>query len=157
MASTFDEAVLVVLLHEGGYVFDPRDPGGETNFGISKRQYPNVDIKNLTIASAIAIYRRDYWNPLYEQITHQSIADKIMDMGVNLGVASAVQLVQLAVGATVDGNFGPKTLAAVNVSIEHRPGFLLRELRGQQCAHYATIFGAKSPFLLGLMRRGCSV
>jgi len=44
----FDEIIEVVLEHEGGYVNDPDDPGGETNFGIAKRSHPDVDIKNLT-------------------------------------------------------------------------------------------------------------
>lgn len=55
-------AINFVLPQEGGYVNDPDDSGGETNFGISKRKYPEVDIKNLTDVSAMAIYRRDYWD-----------------------------------------------------------------------------------------------
>ena len=43
----FDDIIEVVLEHEGGYVNDPKDPGGETNFGIAKRSHPDVDIKNL--------------------------------------------------------------------------------------------------------------
>ena len=46
--STFKDAVDLVLLHEGGYVHDPKDKGGETNYGISKRAFPNEDIKALT-------------------------------------------------------------------------------------------------------------
>ena len=46
---------------EGGYVNDPKDPGGETKYGISKRSHPNVDIKNLTISDAMVIYEREYW------------------------------------------------------------------------------------------------
>ena len=48
MLVKFDEIIEVVLHHEGGYVNDPKDPGGETNFGIAKRSHPDVDIKNLT-------------------------------------------------------------------------------------------------------------
>jgi lysozyme family protein len=59
--SVFDDLIGRVLTHEGGYVSDPRDPGGETRFGIAKRSYPNVDIKALTRDDAIAIYRRDFW------------------------------------------------------------------------------------------------
>ena len=47
---------------EGGYVNDPNDPGGETNYGISKRSYPEVDIKNFSLGDAITIYKRDYWD-----------------------------------------------------------------------------------------------
>ncbi|WP_425526518.1 glycosyl hydrolase 108 family protein [Xanthomonas oryzae] len=50
-----------MLSHEGGYVNDPRDPGGETQWGISKRAYPELNIRALTRDQAIEIYRRDYW------------------------------------------------------------------------------------------------
>jgi len=50
-----------ILRHEGGYVNNPNDPGGETKYGISKRSYPNVDIKNLTPEQALEIYHRDFW------------------------------------------------------------------------------------------------
>ena len=56
MKITFDEIIEVVLHHEGGYVNDPKDPGGETNFGISKRAYPDVDMKTLTKEGAKDIY-----------------------------------------------------------------------------------------------------
>ena len=52
-----------VIKHEGGYVNDPSDPGGETKYGISKKAYPKVDIKNLTLDDAIEIYKDDYWLP----------------------------------------------------------------------------------------------
>ena len=57
----FEKAVEFVLRMEGGYVNDPKDPGGETNFGIAKKSYPGVDIKNLTEEQAEEIYKRDYW------------------------------------------------------------------------------------------------
>ena len=52
MLTQFDDIIEIVLHHEGGYVNDPKDPGGETNFGIAKRSHPDVDIKNLTIDGA---------------------------------------------------------------------------------------------------------
>ena len=61
MKTTFDEIIEKVLEHEGGYVNDPDDAGGETNYGIAKRWYPNVDIKNLTKEQAKKIYHTDYW------------------------------------------------------------------------------------------------
>ena len=48
MLISFDEIIDITLHHEGGYVHDPKDLGGETNYGIAKRFYPEVDIKNLT-------------------------------------------------------------------------------------------------------------
>lgn len=58
----FQNAVTFTIKHEGGYVDNSNDPGGETNYGISKREYPNLDIKNLSVADAITIYKRDYWD-----------------------------------------------------------------------------------------------
>ena len=60
---SFESIVQVVLKHEGGYVNDPDDSGGETNFGISKRAFPDLDIKNLTKEDAVKIYHDKYWKP----------------------------------------------------------------------------------------------
>lgn len=57
----FGRCVDWILKWEGGYVNDPADPGGETHWGISKRSYPDLDIRNLTKQEAIEIYRKDYW------------------------------------------------------------------------------------------------
>ncbi len=57
----WEKAVDWVLSKEGGYIDDPKDPGGETNFGISKRKFPELDIKNLTKDTTKDIYRRTYW------------------------------------------------------------------------------------------------
>ncbi len=60
--SGFEDAFAIVVGLEGGYVADPKDPGGETKYGISKRQYPKEDIANLTLDRAKFLYRRDYWD-----------------------------------------------------------------------------------------------
>lgn len=60
--SYFDAAFGIIVGIEGGYVNDPKDPGGETKYGISKRRYPSEDIKNLSMERAQFLYRRDYWN-----------------------------------------------------------------------------------------------
>ena len=60
--TSFDEIIEITLEHEGGYVHDPKDLGGETNFGIAGRFYPDVDIKNLTKEGAKDIYKKDYWD-----------------------------------------------------------------------------------------------
>lgn len=62
MIQDLDKALKFTLKWEGGYVNHPNDPGGETKFGISKRQYPHLDIGSLTLEDAIAIYRKDYWD-----------------------------------------------------------------------------------------------
>jgi len=60
--NNFQKAIEFVMKWEGGYVNNPKDPGGETNFGISKASYPEEDIKNMTLTRAIEIYKRDYWD-----------------------------------------------------------------------------------------------
>lgn len=50
--SDFDKAFEIVIGHEGGYVNNPKDPGGETKYGISKRTYPNEDIRGMTLERA---------------------------------------------------------------------------------------------------------
>jgi len=113
----FSEAIKKTLIHEGGYVNDPDDAGGETNFGISKRSYPNVDIKNLTLAGAKDIYRRDYWERLRaDEITHQQVADELFDTAVNMGVRTATKLIQMALDVHPDGVLGNITLSTLNKS-----------------------------------------
>lgn len=110
---TFDEAFPRLIQHEGGYVNDPRDPGGETRWGISKRSYPHLDITNLTLAQAAEIYRRDYWGPAGCEAVPAQIRFDLFDMAVNSGVRQAVRALQRAVGEVEDGILGPRTLQAI--------------------------------------------
>lgn len=112
MTSRFDHAIAFVLTHEGGYVNDPKDPGGETRFGISKRSYPNVDIKKLTLPEAIAIYKRDYWDRIRGDELPPDVAFFAFDTAVNMGTGQAVRILQKAGGVKADGAIGPKTFQA---------------------------------------------
>lgn len=116
--SDFNIAVQKTLVHEGGFVDDPVDPGGATKYGITQADMPGVSIKDITPEQATAYYSERYWKPLYSQITSQDIADKIFDMGVLFGVGEAILLLQhvLKTGfpeIEPDGIFGPSTLGAV--------------------------------------------
>lgn len=113
MADKFDAIIERVLAHEGGYVNHPRDPGGETNWGIAKRSYPALDIRRLTREQAIAIYRRDFWNPIRGDDLPRQFAFQAMDAAINHGIGNAVRWIQQAVGVADDGVFGPVSLAAV--------------------------------------------
>ncbi len=110
--SIFRAAVEEVLRHEGGHVNDPRDPGGETKFGISKRSYPTLAIADLTRDDAIAIYRRDFWDRLHGDDLPPALALVVFDTAVNMGRERAVRLLQQALDVTVDGVLGPKTISA---------------------------------------------
>ena len=111
---TFDEAFERLIDHEGDYVNHPSDPGGETNFGISKRSYPLEDIPNMTLARAKNLYLRDYWSPAGCDAVPSSVRFDLFDMAVNSGVKTAVRTLQKAVGADDDGILGPRTLQAVS-------------------------------------------
>ena len=108
----FDTAFIRLVGEEGGYVNDPQDPGGETNFGISKRAYPTEDIKNMTLERAKFLYKRDYWTRVRAEELPAEIRFDLFDVAVNGGVGRAVQLLQGAVDETQDSVLGPKTLAA---------------------------------------------
>lgn len=112
--ANFDVWVNSILKLEGGYSNDPKDPGGETNFGICKRSYPDLDIKNLTIDQAKAIYKRDYWDAVRANDLSYPLNVFMFDAAVNQGVVAAITLLQSAVGVQQDGKIGPATVAAAN-------------------------------------------
>lgn len=109
----FKQAVNIVIELEGGYVNDPIDPGGETNWGISKRSYPDLDIANLSKGHAKDIYRRDYWNACMCDGLPESLRLMVFDCAVNQGVSYASRLLQRLVKAKEDGVIGPLTLAQI--------------------------------------------
>lgn len=108
---TFDEAFTRLLGHEGGYVNDPTDPGGETKWGISKRSYPHTDIKNLTKEQAAIIYYNDFWAPLGD--ADSAIKFQLFDFAVNSGIQTAVRKLQVVIGVADDGHWGPRSKAVL--------------------------------------------
>jgi len=162
MDERFLRAVEVVLKHEGGYVNDPRDPGGETKWGISRRSYPNLDVANLTREDAIAIYYRDFYSKYgYGRLNDEAVATKVFDMAVNMGPATAHRLLQealvfLGYPVDIDGIIGPQTIAAANKADPKR---LLQVLRWRAAEHYYRIAVQRPQsraFLIGWLRRAYS-
>lgn len=109
---TFDIAFDRLLGNEGGYTNDPADPGGETNWGISKRTYPHIDIKALTREGAKAIYLRDFWQRIHADDLPDGVAFQTFDFAVNSGIFTAVRYLQRAIGVADDGHWGPVSVAA---------------------------------------------
>lgn len=104
-----------LMKYEGGYVNDPDDLGGETKYGISKRAYPNINIRDLTEADAMGIFHRDYYLPLnIPAFVDDEIAWQVFDFGVNAGVKRSAKMVQRIVGAFPDGHIGSKSLDLIN-------------------------------------------
>lgn len=113
----FDAAFLALIGHEGGYVSPESaivhdDPGGETNYGISKRSYPGEDIKGMTLERAKLLFHRDFWGPAGCDAVPDSVKFDLFDTAVNSGPKTAVKLLQRAVQETDDGILGPRTLQA---------------------------------------------
>jgi lysozyme family protein len=134
----FDKAVELILKHEGGYINDPHDAGGETNYGISKRAYPDLNIKELTRDDAKQIYRRDYWDAIRADEMPSAVAVAVFDMAVNAGVRTAIRLLQRVVRVTDDGLIGPVTLAAVNGAEPHE---IALRYAAERISYYAALRG----------------
>lgn len=109
----FDQAFDRLIGNEGGYSNVAGDPGGETNWGISKRSYPGLDIADLTREDAKAIYLRDFWQRGQMDQYDPAIAFQVFDAAVNHGIETAVRLLQRSAGVADDGHIGPVTVAAV--------------------------------------------
>lgn len=124
-ASTFKEALTLVLAHEGGYVNHPRDPGGATNKGVTQRVYDAYrkvnglaaqSVKGISNGEAAAIYKQQYWNAVVGDKLPAGVDYAVFDFAVNSGVARANRYLQLAIGfkgGDVDGHLGNKTMAAL--------------------------------------------
>lgn len=132
--ANYEQALQWVLSHEGGYVNDPDDPGGETYKGVArkmnskwdgwlvvdtlKRQssFPaNLD-KDAELQEAVkSFYQINYWDRIKgDHIDNQEVATSIFDFAVNAGVSTSSSLAQLVVGATQDGVIGSQSIAQIN-------------------------------------------
>lgn len=150
-----------LLKHEGGWVHDLNDPGGETYCGISRRYFPRwhgwdlidgqrPNLRDDLLAPHVAhFYRLEFWNRFQgDLIRHQSLAEELLDQSVNLGVHRAVDHLQRALNALNnqgarwpdmdrDGKLGPKTLAAIDAAITYGlAAHLVTAMKSQQGVYY---------------------
>lgn len=162
--NNFDEAVKVVLKHEGGFVNNVNDPGGATNFGISLRflklegilldmdadgDMDVDDIKAMTVEKAIAFYRERFWNRYgYGRIPDLALATKVLDTCVNAGSHQTHFILQRALRACgwpidADGIYGPKTQQAITAT----PSFpILTAFRSEQASFYRLLLVGNAKF-----------
>ena len=157
-SAEFLAAVERVLANEGGYSSNADDPGGATNFGISARSNPGVNIATLTRDGAIEIYWRQWWLRFGFAQLPAVIAAKTFDLAVNMGASNAIECLQRALRAsgapvTEDGAMGPATaLAAARAD----PAALMSAMRSEFAAHYRLIAAKQNrdqEFLKGWLNR----
>lgn len=121
MKANFGNALAHVLKHEGGFVNHPKDPGGMTNLGVTKRVWESwtgkpaseADMRALTPAAVAPLYRARYWDAVRGDDLPAGVDYAVFDAAVNSGPVQAVKWLQRAVGVADDGKIGPATLAAV--------------------------------------------
>ena len=108
----------MILHHEGGYVNHPKDPGGETNLGVTKRVYEEwggtKDMKDLEVEDVAPIYRKNYWDRIKADELPSGLDLCVFDFGVNAGTGRAAKYLQRLIGTVADGGIGPNTLKALD-------------------------------------------
>lgn len=121
MQANFETANKLVLLTEGGYVNNKRDPGGPTNKGITlttarkdiSPTFTLAQLKALTDAQAGIVYKREYWDKVRGDDLPDGLDYATHDYGVNSGPARPARVLQRLVGVAEDGVIGSVTLAAI--------------------------------------------
>lgn len=135
----FDVGFQFVLKSEGGTNFDPVDRGGITKYGISSKSYPDLDIVNLTLAQAKAIYYHDYWDAQKCDYFNTPVATVLFDSSVNCGKHNASDWLQLALGFSgddLDGIIGQKTILASKGFVDYK---LAARIVGYRIKHYSEL------------------
>ena len=155
----FNKAFTNLIKEEGGYVNDKADPGGETKYGISKRSYPKMDIKNLTLKQASNIYQRDFYNAMQcDELPSDMIAQEVLEQGVNMGIKTAVKFLQIVAKSMgkpidIDGKMSKQLLTVLKDIPED---VLLIAIKSLAVAHYLELAHERPPmrkFLNGWIRR----
>lgn len=152
-----DQIIDATIKAEGGYVNDPADSGGATNYGITEKTARangyTGDMRSLPLETAKQIYRNEYLiKPGFADFPSE-VAAELFDTGVNMGPATATKFLQRAINAlhgsalAVDGKIGPATKSAVNSYLASRvnsASILLKALNGLQCVRYIELVEANA-------------
>jgi len=136
MKKNWERSFSEMLKHEGGFVNHPRDPGGMTNLGVTKRVWEaytgspasETEMRSLTPAKVKPLYKHNYWDAVRGDELPSGVDFSVFDFCVNSGPGRAAKTLQYVVGSKPDGQIGPKTLAAVEEFVEkHDAAFLIEE------------------------------
>lgn len=130
----FETAVNHILRYEGVDSDDPLDTGGRTRFGIAQASHPDIDVPNITIDEAKAIYKADYWAKARCDELPESLRLPVFDAAVNCGVRAAIGMLQRALLVKDDGKIGPMTRMALS---DTAPSDLWIRFMAERALHYA--------------------
>ena len=120
-AENYEKCLAMILHQEGGYVNHPKDPGGMTNLGVTKRVYEDWvgysvsehTMQNLTEEDVAPIYKKNYWDRIKADELPSGLDLCVFDFGVNAGTGRAAKYLQNLIGTVADGGIGPNTLRAL--------------------------------------------
>lgn len=122
MKANYNKCLETILHHEGGYVNHPKDPGGETNLGVTKRVYEewggDKDMKDLLVEDVAPIYKKNYWDKVKGDSLPDGLDLCVFDFGVNAGPGRSAKYLQNMIGTVADGGIGPNTLKKVDEYVD---------------------------------------
>ena len=144
MRQNFEQCMGWLLEHEGGYINHPSDPGGETNFGVTRavyeqyagRQVMDGEMEGLTHDDVYPIYRENYWNRVRGDDLPSGVDWSVFDWGVNSGTSRAAKALQRIAGVEQDGGIGPMTLQAV---LEVEPAEIVEQMHHMRDGFYRSL------------------
>lgn len=121
MKENWEKAFEMVLKHEGGYVNNPKDPGGMTNLGVTKRVWEEyvgrtvdeAEMRALTPDLVKPLYKKNYWDKIKGDELPPGVDYAAYDLAVNSGTGRAAKYLQQIAGVPADGVIGPKSLDAI--------------------------------------------
>ena len=124
MLSNFPASLALILQAEGGFVNHPRDPGGMTNLGVTKKvweawvKHPvdEAEMRALTPEMVGPLYKTNYWDACHCSDLPRGADYAVFDAAVNMGSGRAAKLLQAALGVTADGSIGRATIAAATAA-----------------------------------------
>ena len=165
-----DEMVETILHHEGGFVNDPADPGGATNFGVTIHTYSKwlgrkatVDeVRNMKLETAVEIYKQRYYYAPRINGLHEDVQPLVFDMAINHGPRNAVRMLQRTVNLagfgpiSVDGVIGPGTRGAVDRTADAMGNYFVNAIVDERLKFYNRIVERRPSsrkFLRGWTRR----
>jgi lysozyme family protein len=123
VSDRFDDCLTLVLKHEGGFSNNPKDPGGMTNLGVTKKNWDawinrtsnENEFRLLTKADVSDFYHSLFWKPVRGDELPAGVDYVVFDCAVNSGPARAIKILQSTLGVRVDGVIGQQTLDVVNL------------------------------------------